>query len=107
MKTYKAFSIKDFDLSDDEILAFECSRPNEPPCVGIGNAESNRGSEDIIFSTIEPKKERQIGEHIPDDEHKILLAIRFYTPESLDVLIRVAERAKNLLGKGKEPTNEP
>lgn len=106
MKTYKAFLIKDFNLSEDEILALECSRPNEPPCVGIGSRAHGGGSVSIIFSTLDPEKEHEIGEHVPDGEGKPLLAIRFFTPESIDVLIRAAERARNFLSEGKEPTNE-
>ena len=102
MKHSKYILINEFELPADTVLVFECSRPDEQPRVGIGPGKFDTGGAAIFFASIE-QKGREIGEHVPDCESRDVLAIRFYTPESIDVLIRAAERAKaNLLSEEKE-----
>ena len=102
MKHFKGIPINEFELPADTVFVFECSRPGEQPRVGIGNGRFDTGGVGICFNVIE-QKDREIGEHVPDGESREVLSIRFYTPESIDVLIRAAERAKaNLLSEEKE-----
>ena len=94
--------INQFELPADTVFVFECTRPDEQPNVRIGSGKFDTGGAAILFASIE-QKDREIGEHVPDCESRDVLAIRFYTPESIDVLIRAAEKAKaKLLSEEKE-----
>ena len=85
--------INEFELPADTVFVFECSRPDEQPNVRIGSGKFDTGGAAIFFASIE-QKDRKLGDHVPEDESKFVLAIRFYTPESIDVLIRAAAEAK-------------